>query len=101
MLCFCFCFSISSIDMISISSNSTSTLQVKAVANPRSIFLQGVRESIKIAHSIAHSIVSASLYYINSSNSQSLKLSFKIIYQMARTKSKFNVNPTTNAQANQ
>ena len=87
--------------MISISSNSALTLQVKAVANPRSIFLQGVRESIKIAHSVAHSIVSTSLYYINPSNSQSLKLSFKIIYQMARTKFKFNVNPTTNTQANQ
>ena len=86
--------------MISISSNSASILQVKAVANLRSIFLQGVRESIKIAHSVEHSIVSASLYYINPSNSQSLKLSFKIIYQMARTKSKFNVNPTTNTQAN-
>ena len=61
------------------SSNSASTLQVKAVANPRSIFLQGVRESIKIAHSITHSIVSASLYYINPSSSESLKLSFKII----------------------
>ena len=87
--------------MISISSNSALTLQVKAVANPRSIFLQGVSESIKIAHSIAHSIVSASLYYINPSSSKSLKLSFKIIYQMASTKSKFNVNPTTNTQANQ
>ena len=97
----CFCFSISSIDMISISSNSATTLQVKDVAKLRSIFLQGVRESIKIAHSIADSIVFASLYYINPSNSQSLKLSFKIIYQMARTKSKFNVNPTTNTQANQ
>ena len=77
---FCFVYaslidmiSISSIDMISISSNSASTLQVKAVANPRSI-LQGVRESIKIGHSVAHSIFSASLYYINPFNSQSLKL---------------------------